>query len=122
VEVTTLIIPDENDSDEEPGESSRFIAQLDGNMPWHISRFQPAYEFADYPATQTSSLIKAREIGKQEGLRYIYLVNVPDEDSDTYCYNCGKLLLKRRYPGLEEPKLKNGHCPSCGTQIYGLWQ
>jgi pyruvate formate lyase activating enzyme len=118
VEVTTLIIPGENDSDEELGEISHFIAQLDKNIPWHVTRFQPGYQFIEYPPTPTSSLVRAKEIGRKEGLRYVYIL----EDSDTCCFNCGELLVKRVYLGSETINLINGRCPSCGVKIRGVWQ
>jgi pyruvate formate lyase activating enzyme len=121
VEVTTLIIPGENDSDEELSEIGRFIARLDRNIPWHVTSFQPSYQFADYPSTPTSSLMRAKEMGRKAGLRYVYFGNIL-QDSDTWCYNCGELLVKRAYPGLETLNLKDGRCPACGVEIRGVWQ
>ncbi len=120
VEVTTLVIPGENDSDEELEEIAGFIASLDQGIPWHISRFRPDYEFSDRAATPLETLRKAKGIGRKQGLRYVYLGNV-FEDNDAYCYNCNALLVKRTYMGTEKLNLKNGRCPSCGTQIDGVW-
>ncbi len=121
VEVTTLVIPGENDSEEELNQIAAFIARLDKDTPWHISRFRPDYEFTDHDATPMETLRKAREIGKKHGLRYVYLGNV-FEGTDTYCYHCNELLVKRTYMGTENFRLKNGRCPSCGAQINGIWQ
>ena len=121
VEVTTLIIPDENDSDEELSAIAEFIAQLDKEIPWHISRFHPNYQFTDYPATPVDTLRKARQIGKSYGLRYIYLGNVL-EGSDTHCYSCNELLVKREYFYVGGFNIKEGKCPSCGTEIHGIWK
>ena len=121
MEVTTLVIPGENDSDEELEEIAGFIASLGRDIPWHISRFRPDYEFSDRAATPREALEKAREIGRKRGLRYVYLGNV-FEDNDTYCYNCDELLVKRTYMGTEKSNLKDGRCPSCGTAIDGIWQ
>lgn len=120
VEVTTLVVPGENDSDEELGRIAEFIAGVDNNIPWHVSRFHPDYRFRDRRATPLETLRRAWDIGHEKGLRYIYLGNVP-EGANTGCYNCGKLVVERRYMGLERSHLKNGHCPSCGTEIQGIW-
>ena len=120
VEITTLIIPGENDSQEELNAIAKFIADLSKDIPWHISRFHPNYQFTDYPSTSIDILRKASQIGKSRGLRYIYLGNVL-EGSDTYCFNCNELLIKRSYFYVEKFNLKNGECPSCGTEIEGTW-
>jgi pyruvate formate lyase activating enzyme len=120
VEVTTLIIPGENDSQQELTAIAKFIADLDKDIPWHISRFHPDYQFTDYSATPVDTLRKARQIGKQEGLRYIYLGNVL-EGSDTYCYNCNELLIKRSYFNTERNNIKKGRCPVCSAEISGIW-
>jgi len=121
IEITTLIIPGENDSDEELSHISRFIAQLDRNIPWHITRFQPDYQFLAHQATPISSLMRAKEIGQKEGLCYVYPGNIL-QDSDTYCHNCGELLVKRSHPDPETLTLADGHCPSCGAEMPGVWQ
>jgi pyruvate formate lyase activating enzyme len=120
LEVTTLLIPDENDSDEELTEIAHFIADIDKDIPWHISRFHPDYKFTDHPASPVERLTAAQEIGKSQGLRYVYLGNV--EGSDTYCYNCHALLVKRGYFAAEEINIKDDKCTSCGSKIQGLWK
>ena len=106
VEVTTLVVPGENDSDEELTQIARFIAGLDRDIPWHISRFRPDYEFGDRDATPIETLRGAKEIGEAEGLRYVYLGNV----------------LKRAYMGVEKSRVRDGGCPSCGAPIAGVWR
>ena len=120
VEVTTLVVPGLNDSDEELAGISGFIAGVDPDIPWHVSRFHPDYRFLDHKATPIETLRRAREIGQEKGLRYIYLGNVP-EGSNTTCFRCRKLVVERRYMGLEQSHLKNGQCPSCGAEIKGVW-
>ncbi len=120
VEVTTLIVPGENDSDEELNAIAKFIADLDKNMPWHISRFHPDYKFTNYSPTPIDTLKKARQIGKDKGLRYVYFGNVL-EGSDTYCPGCNKLLVKRSYFYTEAFNIEKGRCPACGTGISGIW-
>lgn len=121
LEVTTLVIPGENDSDLELNQIAEFLAQLDKDIPWHLSRFHPDYHFTDHPATPIETLKRAREIGRNKGLRYIYLGNVV-EGGNTYCHHCQELITERRYMGLERQRLKDsGLCPSCGTKIRGIW-
>jgi len=120
LEVTTLVVPGENDSDEELGQIAEFLAQIDNNIPWHISQFHPDYEFRDHMTTPIETLKKAMEIGQRAGLRYIYLGNVL-EGTNTYCYRCHELIVARRYMGFNRNNLENGRCPSCGAIIKGVW-
>ncbi len=120
LEVTTLIIPGENDSAEELGQIAAFLAGIDKDIPWHISRFHPDYQFTEQSATPVETLRKAREIGREKGLHHIYLGNVP-EGANTYCGQCGALVVERRYMGTEKTSLKKGLCPSCGAQVSGVW-
>ncbi len=121
VEVTTLVIPIENDSEQELNQIAAFIANISIDIPWHISRFHPDYKFSDHNVTPMETLRRAYEIGKKFGLRYVYLGNVLEE-TDTRCFNCGQTLVRRRYMGIEQINLKNGSCPSCETIISGVWQ
>ena len=120
LEVTTLVIPGENDSDEELSQIAEFLARVDKDIPWHISRFHPDYRLLDHTATPVETLRRAREIGHRKGLRYIYLGNVP-EGANTYCYRCQDLVTERRYMGVKSDNLKNGRCPACDTEIRGIW-
>jgi len=120
LEVTTLVVSGENDSDEELTEIAEFVARIDNNIPWHISRFHPDYEFHDRMATPMETMKRAREIGRRAGLRYIYLGNVA-EGTNTNCYQCHELIVDRRYMGLNKLTLENGRCPVCGAKINGVW-
>ncbi|MCM8826113.1 MAG: AmmeMemoRadiSam system radical SAM enzyme [Candidatus Omnitrophica bacterium] len=121
VEITTLVIPGDNDSEDELKELVQFIVNIDKDIPWHISRFYPNYKFDDYIPTPIETLRKAKEIGKSYGLKYVYLGNV-DEGTDTYCFSCHKLLVKRGYfYSILEYNIKNGLCPYCGEKIGGIW-
>lgn len=121
IEVTTLVIPGENDSEEELNDIAEFLAKLDPEIPWHISRFHPDYQFTDHEATPLETLKKAYRIGQDHGLRYIYLGNVL-EGNDTICYNCGKTLIKRWYYSIVENNIKEGKCRFCGSEIAGIWR
>jgi pyruvate formate lyase activating enzyme len=122
VEVTTLIIPGLNDSEEELRDLSTFLARdLGPETPWHISRFHPTYRMTDRPATPVGTLARAREIGIESGLRYVYTGNVPGhEGENTFCYQCGKTVIGRWGYQIEEMHLENGCCGHCGAKMDGL--
>ncbi len=121
VEVTTLVIPDINDDEEEIRDAARFVAQeLGPETPWHISRFYPSYQMTDRPPTPIATLEKAQQIGKEEGLRYIYVGNVPGE-ANTECHNCGEALIRRAGYRILGNRIESGQaCPNCGTAVAGV--
>jgi len=122
LEVTTLLVPGENDSDDELKKLADFIVSHAGaDVPWHISRFHPQYKYLDSGPTPVSSLERAEQIGKAAGLRYVYLGNVPGAKSEsTFCYNCGRLLIERVGYRIAANNVKNSCCPDCGTKIAGF--
>ena len=120
LEVTTLVIPGENDSDEELGKIAAFLARVDGDIPWHVSQFHPDYRFDDHGVTPVETLKRARDIGLRAGLKYIYLGNVR-EGTNTNCPRCRELVVERRYMGLNGLNLNHGRCPICGASITGVW-
>ena len=122
VEVTTLLIPGLNDSEDELKEIAQFIRDIDPAIPWHISRFYPTYRMTEYPPTSVESIQKARNIGIEAGLRYVYPGNIPgDESESTFCYQCKTKLIHRRGYQIVENQLSGGKCPECGTGIDGVW-
>ncbi len=122
VEVTTLLIPGENDSEPEVREMARFIASVSKDIPWHISRFFPTYRMRDKFPTQLEVIRRAYEIGLEEGLHYVYTGNTPYDENVTYCPHCGEPLIVRRAYVLEKIAVENGCCPYCGTKIAGVFQ
>jgi len=122
VEVTTLIIPGMNDQDVELKQLASFLTNdLGPETPWHISRFHPTYRLTDRPPTPLETLVRARRIGLDAGLRYVYTGNVPGEKSEnTYCYRCGELLIDRMGFSIRRNTIEKGCCPSCGTRIDGV--
>jgi len=121
IEVTTLLIPSYNDSEEELRTIARFIKDLDACIPWHISAFHPTYRLTDQNRTPVATLKKAREIGLSEGLRYVYEGNAPGEGSEnTFCYNCNTLLIQRMGFSIIENRIKNSTCPNCQTPVDGV--
>jgi pyruvate formate lyase activating enzyme len=122
VEVTTLIIPGENDSDEELKAMAEFIANdLGKHVPWHLSAFYPDYKMLDHESTKLETLQRAKKIGQKAGLDYIYLGNVPVH-GDTYCPECGELLIDRTEYSVTVNKLIEGQCPKCDRKIEGLYR
>jgi len=121
VEVTTLVIPGMNDSPEELRWTAEAIYGISPGIPWHISRFYPAYRLRELPPTPVETLQTAKRIGEEVGLRYIYLGNVPGEGEDTYCPQCGTRLIKRIGFAVKENRLQGGRCPKCGAQIEGVF-
>jgi len=122
VEVTTLVVPGLNDSDAELREIAAFLAGVDRDIPWHISRFHPDYTYTDAPPTPMATLDKALEIGKAAGLRYVYIGNVVGEGEDTICSQCGRPLIRRHGFFVEETRVANGRCPDCGTPVAGVFR
>jgi pyruvate formate lyase activating enzyme len=123
VEITTLVVPDQNDSPEELRQIAEFIAQEAGpETPWHVSRFRPDYNMQDGHPTPLSTLEQARKIGQQAGLRYVYVGNVPGSDGEnTYCYNCNNLLIQRFGFGIVKNVIAaDSTCPNCGAHIDGV--
>jgi len=121
VEITTLLIPGLNDSEEELRSLVAFIADLGREIPWHISRFHPMYKMLDRSPTSVQTLAKARKIGLEGGLRYVYTGNAPgDEGEDTYCHHCGKLLIDRLGFQVRKYQIVKNRCYHCGTAVDGV--
>lgn len=117
IEVTTLIIPGENDSEEDLKGIAKFLSRLSKDIPWHISRFHPTYKMLDKKPTPVATIHKAIEIGKSEGLRYIYAGNVPgDNHENTFCPHCDHIAIKR-YGFSSTSYLKGNLCGNCGKEI-----
>ncbi|MFC1866736.1 AmmeMemoRadiSam system radical SAM enzyme [Thermodesulfobacteriota bacterium] len=123
LEVTTLLIPGLNDSEEELREIARFLVEQDPNIPWHISRFHPTYNLTNVHATSPEIIHKAKEIGHNAGLRYVYTGNLPgDKGEKTFCHGCGELVIDRVSFSVRSNIIKDKHCPSCDTAIPGVWE
>ena len=121
VEITTLIIPGLNDSEEELRGMVQFIAGLGKETPWHISRFHPMYKMLDRSPTSVETLNRARKIGLEGGLRYVYTGNVPgDEGEDTYCHRCGKRLIDRLGFQIRKYQIVENRCYNCGAAVDGV--
>jgi len=118
VEVTTLIIPEHNDSPDALRGIARFLAEISPDIPWHVSRFHPDYEMTDVDPTPIETILGAVRIGREEGLRYVYPGNVPGSRlEDTACPSCGTKVIERRGFAVLAKRLDGSRCASCGAAL-----
>lgn len=124
VEVTNLIIPTLNDKAEQIGELCRWVrANLGADTPVHFSGFSPRYKMRHLPPTSAATLDSAREIAIGEGLNYVYIGNVRSKaGQNTYCPGCKGLLIERSGYTVLQQRVKDGRCPDCNREIYGVWK
>ena len=122
LEVTTLVIPGLNDSDEElRWVASYLLNELGPDVPWHVSRFYPQYQMSDVPPTPAATLARAWQIGREVGLRYVYVGNLPGHESEsTICPSCGTVVIERTGYNVRFRGLRDGACARCGTAIAGV--
>lgn len=124
VEITTLVIPELNDDEGELRAAARFLRDLSPDIPWHLSRYHPDNEWTSSPPTPIETLRRARAIGLEEGLRYVYTGNVwGDAGENTYCPNCGELVIRRQGFNASPVGMVrdgSGACASCGGVIAGV--
>jgi pyruvate formate lyase activating enzyme len=125
VEIVTLLIPGFNDSEDELQRLTGFVAGVSPDIPWHVTAFHPDYKMTEPPATTPEMLAKAAEIGRANGLRYVYAGNLPGEVGDledTRCATCGETLIERYGYHVRSYRLTNdGACPRCLARIPGRW-
>ncbi|HEU4401700.1 MAG TPA: AmmeMemoRadiSam system radical SAM enzyme [Candidatus Polarisedimenticolia bacterium] len=125
LEIVTLVIPGFNDSTEELTDIARFLAGLSPDIPWHVTAFHKDYRMTDPDDTPVRTLLRAAEIGRAEGLRYVYAGNLPGRVGDwesTRCPACGAMLIERAgYRILENRLTRGGACPDCASPIPGVW-
>jgi len=122
LEITTLVIPGQNDSEAELRDIAEFIAgELGPQVPWHVSRFHPDYQLTDAPATPMRTVERALALGREAGLKYCYGGNVLGHASEhTYCPGCGRMLIERRGFSILKNEVLEGKCPGCQTAIDGV--
>jgi pyruvate formate lyase activating enzyme len=123
VEVTTLVIPGMNDSEEELAGIASFLADIDRKIPWHVTGFYPAYKMSDVPPTGAKILARARQIGFEQGLEYVYSGNRPGEiGENSSCASCGETVISRHGFQIIANRLQAGRCLDCGHLIPGVWE
>jgi pyruvate formate lyase activating enzyme len=124
LEVVTLIVPQFNDSDDELTGCAEFLAGVDADIPWHVTAFHEDYKMTGTGNTTASTLLRAYEIGRRAGLRYVYPGNIPGAFGDlesTHCPNCDEVVIGRRGFRVTSFALDDGACPRCATNIAGVW-
>lgn len=124
LEITNLIIPGENDDPGELDELTRFIVrELNPEIPLHLSAFHPDYKLLDHPPTPMKTLLDAKQIAKNNGLKYVYLGNVMTaNDQDTVCPECKQILIRRQGYRVQKLGLDGNSCMGCGTYIDGCFE
>lgn len=123
VEVTTLVIPGMNDSEEELAGIASFLAGIDRSIPWHVTGFYPSYKMSGVPPTSGEILARARQIGLEQGLEYVYSGNRPGSGGEnSSCPSCGETIILRHGFQILSNRLQAGCCPDCGSVISGVWE
>ena len=125
LEIVTLVIPGFNDSDDELTRMAEFLAGISPDIPWHVTAFHKDYKMTDPDDTQPSTLLRAAEIGRRAGLRYVYAGNLPGSVADledTRCASCGEVLIHRYGYRIRSYRItSDGCCPACHTPVPGRW-
>jgi len=124
LEIVDPLVPGFNDSPEEIREMSRWMVEnLGRDVPLHFLKFFPAYKMRNFPPTPEEVLSRSRQIAMDEGLRYVYVGNLPGhEGENTFCPECGKRLVERvGYLGIRENNISDSKCRFCGCPIPGIW-
>ncbi|MCX7607870.1 MAG: AmmeMemoRadiSam system radical SAM enzyme [Anaerolineales bacterium] len=126
LEVVTLVVPGFNDSNEELWDIARFLLSVSPDIPWHVTAFHSDYHMQETPNTPAGTLLRAAEIGREAGLRYVYAGNLPGrvgEYETTYCPQCRTPLVERTGYFIHRVRISaEGRCPNCQTPIPGIWQ
>ncbi|MGE5316100.1 MAG: AmmeMemoRadiSam system radical SAM enzyme [Acidobacteriota bacterium] len=125
IEVVTLVVPGFNDSEEELRDMARYLHSVSDDIPWHVTAFHQDYKMTDPDTTPVRSLLRAVEIGRSEGLHYVYAGNIRSraagDAEDTKCHACGATLIRRNGFLVLSNEIDHGRCPSCKTAIPGRW-
>jgi pyruvate formate lyase activating enzyme len=124
VEITNLVIPTLNDSDDMLDGLFGWLAGHAGcEIPLHLSRFFPAFRMTHLPPTPLATLLRARERAKAAGLKHVYVGNAEVSDGDdTFCAGCGaRVVTRQRYVVTANRVKPDGGCPACGRPVYGVW-
>ena len=123
IEITNLVIPTLNDDPVKIREMCRWIVRnLGPDVPIHFSRFFPYYKLKDLPPTPLQTLVNARTIAQDAGIRYVYVGNLRSDAENTYCHSCGKLIIERMGYFVKKISMTKGKCRHCATSIAGVWR
>ena len=123
LEIVNLLVTDQNDGEDQVRALARWVKDnLGPDVPLHFSRFFPQHRLQNLPPTPPDTLQRAKQIAEAEGIRYVYLGNVSEQEtSNTYCPACRTLLIRRSGYAMLENNLRQGRCPKCNQEIYGIW-
>ncbi len=123
LEITNLVVPGWTDDFDIIRRMCNWLAENGfAEYPLHFSRFYPAYKLTQLQATPVGILTRARDIAKEEGLKYVYVGNVPGlNGQNTVCPKCGKIVIERRGYSILQNNIENGACKNCGEKIPGRW-
>ena len=123
LEIVNLVVPTLNDDPGELREMARWVVRnLGPDVPLHFDRFFPRYKLTHLPPTPVETLERAQAIARQEGVKYVYIGNVPGHPAmHTYCAHCGEVVIRRKGHALVANHLVKGRCPFCGNPIPGVW-
>lgn len=125
LEIVTLVVPGLNDTEEELREIARFISGVSPEIPWHVTAFHQNYKMMDREGTRGRALLRAAEIGVEEGLRFVYAGNIPGavgEWENTRCPSCDETVIRRAGFSVVEYRLRDGRCPDCSAPVPGRWK
>jgi pyruvate formate lyase activating enzyme len=123
-EVVTLTVPGFNDSEAELRDAAQFLAGVSPDIPWHVTAYHQDYRMQDHANTSVDTLMRACEIGREAGLRYVYAGNLPGrmgEWENTSCPACDELLVERTGFLVRQNRIESGACPRCQSRIPGIW-
>jgi pyruvate formate lyase activating enzyme len=123
LEIVVLLVPTLNDSESEVKELAKWVrANLGPDVPVHFTRFHPTYRLTNLPPTPVTSLERAWQAARAEGLRYVYLGNVPGHPAEnTYCPGCGEIVIERLGYRIQKNHINDGRCGKCNHGIPGVW-
>jgi pyruvate formate lyase activating enzyme len=123
LEIVNLVVPGLNDNPDQLRGLARWVAkELSPDVPLHFSRFQPQYKMVNLPPTPVETLDRARQVAAEEGVRFVYVGNVPGHTgNNTFCPVCGRAIIVREGFSVTEYHLTGGDCAYCGTAIPGVW-
>lgn len=124
VEIVTLLIPGFNDSNEEITDIARYLYGVSPDLPWHVTAFHKDYKMLDPDDTPSATLVRAYDIGRREGLRYVYAGNLPGRvgtRENTFCPACNHTVVERFGFRVRRNELRTGRCSACGTAVAGVW-
>jgi pyruvate formate lyase activating enzyme len=124
-EIITLVVPGFNDRDDELKQIADFLAGVSCDIPWHVTAFHPEYKMTGPPRTPAETLIRAYDIGKAAGLKFVYAGNLGGrvgDREDTFCPSCNACLIERQGFFVRDNRMKGDKCPECGTRIPGVWE